>query len=58
MDADEESLVDLKGVTSEKLDNVYSMVQAFIEREVEEVKLSDENTDGKLDPTSDEDEEE
>ena len=58
MDADEESLVDLKGVTSEKLDNVYSMVQAFIEREVEEVKLSDENTDGKLDPTSDQDEEE
>ena len=39
MDADEESLVDLKGVTSEKLDNVYSMVQAFIEREVEEVKF-------------------
>ena len=28
MDADEESLVDLDGVTSEKLDNVYSMVQA------------------------------
>ena len=56
MDADEESLVDLKGVTSEKLDNVYSMVQAFIEREVEEVKLSDENSDGKLDLTNDEEE--
>ena len=56
MDADEESLVDLKGVTSEKLDNVYSMVQAFIEREVEEAKLSDENYDGKLDPTNDEEE--
>ena len=56
MDADEESLVDLKGVTSEKLDNVYSMVQAFIEREVEEVKLSDEESDGKLDLTTDEEE--
>ena len=56
MDADEESLVDLKGVTSEKLDNVYSMVQAFIEREVEEVKLSDENFDGSLDLTKDEEE--
>jgi len=56
MDADEESLVNLKGVTSEKLDNVYSMVQAFIEREVEEVELSDENFDGTLDLTSDEEE--
>ena len=56
MDADEESLVDLKGVTSEKLDNVYSMVQLFIEREVEEVNLSDENFDGSLDLTKDEEE--
>ena len=56
MDADEESLVDLKGVTSEKLDNVYSMVQLFIEREVEEVKLSDENFDDSLDLTKDEEE--
>ena len=36
MDTDEESLVDIKGVTSDKLDNVYSMVQAFIERVDEE----------------------
>ena len=56
MDADEESLVDLKGVTSEKLDKVYSMVQLFIEREVEEVKLADENFDGSLDLTKDEEE--
>ena len=56
MDADEESLVDLKGITSEKLDNVYSMVQAFIEREVEEVKLADENFDDSLDLTKDEEE--
>ena len=56
MDADEESLVDLKGITSEKLDNVYSMVQLFIEREVEEVKLADENFDGSLDLTKDEEE--
>ena len=36
MDADEESLVDVKGITSENLDNVYSMVQAFIERTIED----------------------
>ena len=56
MDADEESLVDLKGVTSEKLDNVYSMVQAFIEREVEEVESIDENSDGSLNLTNEEEE--
>ena len=56
MDADEEFLVDLKDITSEKLDNVYSMVQAFIEREVEEVEVVDENFDGSLDLTKDEEE--
>ncbi len=56
MDADEESLVDLKGITSEKLDKVYSMVQLFIERDVEEVNLADENFDGGLDLTKDEEE--
>ena len=49
-------MVDLKGITSEKLDNVYSMVQAFIEREVEEAKLSEENFDGNSDLTDDEEE--
>ena len=56
MDADEESLVDLKGITSEKLDKVYSMVQLFIERDVEEVNLTDENFDGSLDLVKDEEE--
>jgi len=56
MDADEESLVDLKGITSEKLDKVYSMVQLFIERDVEEVNLADKNFDGSLDLTKDEEE--
>ena len=56
MDADEESLVDLKGITSEKLDKVYSMVQLFIERDVEEVNLADENFDGSLDLAKDEEE--
>ena len=56
MDADEESLVDLKGISSEKLDKVYSMVQLFIERDVEEVNLADENFDGSLDLTKDEEE--
>ena len=49
MDADEEFLVDLKGFTSESLDSVYSIVQAFIEREVEEVQSIDENVSGSLD---------
>ena len=56
MDADEESLVDLKGISSEKLDKVYSMVQLFIERDVEELNLADENFDGSLDLTKDEEE--
>ena len=56
MDADEESLVDLKGITSEKLDKVYSMVQLFIEREVKEVNLADENFDASLDLAKDEEE--
>ena len=54
MDADEESLVDLKGVTSEKLDNIYSMVQAFIEREDQEIESTDENLDDSLDSTNEE----
>ena len=48
MDTDEESIVDLKGITSENLDNVYSMVQAFIERTVED----DISTDGDFDEVS------
>ena len=40
-DAEEESLIELKGVTSSDIDTVYSMVQAFIEREVEEVEELD-----------------
>ncbi len=56
MDADEESLVDLKGITSENLDSVYSMVQTFIEREVEEVSSTDEKSDDFLKITNDEEE--
>ncbi len=56
MDADEEFLVDLKDITSEKLDNVYSMVQAFIERELEDVEPADENLGGSLDLINDEEE--
>ena len=36
MDAEEESLVEIKGLNSADIDNVYSMVQAFIERKFEE----------------------
>ena len=56
MDADEESLVDLKGVTSENLDNVYSMVQAFIERTVEDEKSTDEDSDEVSNLVNDEEE--
>jgi len=56
MDAEEESLVDLKGITSENLDNVYSMVQAFIERTVEESEISEESFDESLNLENDEEE--
>ena len=56
MDADEESLIDIKGLTAENLDSVYSMVQAFIERTVEEVETSDENIDESLNLINDEEE--
>ena len=46
-DAEEESLVELKGVTSSDVDTVYSAVQAFIEREVEEVEEPD-NSPGEV----------
>ena len=36
LDAEEEFLADLKGVKSVDIDNIYSMVQAFIEREVQD----------------------
>ena len=56
MDADEESLVDVKGITSENLDNVYSMVQAFIERTIEDVKLTDDDFEDGADLANDEEE--
>ncbi len=56
MDTEEESLLELKGLTSKDIDNVYSMVQAFIERVDEEVKSGDENLDGSLNQTNDEEE--
>ncbi len=43
MDTEEESLADLKGITSKDIDNVYSMVQKFIEREIEEDDEVDDN---------------
>ncbi len=36
MDAEEESLIEVKGVTSADIENLYSLVQAFIEREVDD----------------------
>jgi len=49
MDAEEESLVELKGITSKDIDNVYSMVQAFIEREVEEDEEDEESNNDTID---------
>ena len=42
MDADEESLAEIKGLSSEKVETVFSSVQSFIEREINEPK--DENS--------------
>ena len=56
MDADEEYLIDLKGLTAENLDSVYSMVQAFIERTVEEVETLDENIEQSLSLVNEEEE--
>ena len=36
MDADEESLVEIKGLSYEKVETVFSLVQSFIEREIDE----------------------
>ena len=56
MDAEEESLADLTGVTSMDIDNVYSKVQAFIEREVEEIEEPDNDLVEDLLPAIDEEE--
>jgi len=42
MDADEESLAEIKGLSSEKVETVFSLVQSFIEREIDEPE--DENS--------------
>ena len=42
MDADEESLTEIKGLSSEKVETVFSLVQSFIEREIDEPE--DENS--------------
>lgn len=36
MDADEESLSEVKGLSSEKVETIFSLVQSFIEREIDE----------------------
>jgi N utilization substance protein A len=36
MDADEESLSEIKGLSSEEVETVFSLVQSFIEREIDE----------------------
>ena len=42
MDADEESLTEIKGLSLEKVETVFSLVQSFIEREIDEPE--DENS--------------
>jgi len=56
MDAEEEFLIDVKGVTASDIDNIYSMVQAFIEREVEELAEPDLEESDVLDSLIDEEE--
>ena len=54
MEADEESLLEIKGVASSTIEKVYSSVQLFIEREEKTL----ENEDSDLTNTNDNDEEE
>ena len=43
MDADEESLLEISGVTSSKIENIYSSVQKFIEREIPIIEEEDDD---------------
>ena len=54
MDADEESLLEIKGIASSTIEKVYSSVQQFIERE--EPSIADE--DSEIDSITELDEEE
>ncbi len=56
MDAEEESLVEVRGIKPEDVDTVYSMVQTFIEREVEQIEKSDDDDVEVLVPEIDEEE--
>ena len=54
MEADEESLLEIKGIASSTIEKVYSSVQQFIERE--EPSITDE--DSEIDSITELDEEE
>ena len=58
MEIEEESLVDISGFSSTDIENIYSLVQAFIEREIiEEDDIDDSNENLNIEESKDEEEE-
>lgn len=58
MEIDEESLVEVSGFSSADIENIYSLVQAFIEREIiEEDDIDDSNENLNIEESKDEEEE-
>ena len=56
MEADEESLIEINDIVSENLEKIYSKVQAFIERTIEEDENNNENYESSLSLENDEEE--
>ena len=57
MDIEEDSLIEISGFSSTDIENIYSLVQAFIEREViEEENLNDSNESLNIEESKEEEE--
>ena len=57
MEIEEESLVEISGFSSSDIENIYSLVQAFIEREIiEEENLDDSNESLNIEESKEEEE--
>jgi len=57
MDVEEESLAEIKGISSSDIEDIYSLVQAFVEREIEEDEEVNDLDDGMMLKNSNEEEE-
>ena len=57
MEVEEESLVEISGVSSTDIENIYSLVQAFIEREIiEEEDVDNSNESLNIEESKEEEE--